>query len=156
MGRKKANITIEAEGRDQGKVFVINEMDCDRVESWAARALLALMAANVEMPAGMEELGMAGMVEMGFKSLSGLKWEVAKPLLDEMFECVEIIPDPKKAHVQRPLVPSDIEEVATRIKLRMEVFQLHTNFSLAGDHSALSKKVAQVASSVRGTRTSRA
>lgn len=137
MARKTAMYPVKDENRDHGKVFLLTEMDADKAEDWAMRVFFALMSANVVLPDGIEELGMAGLAEIGLKALGGLKWEVAKPLVGEMFECVQIIPDPSKTHVQRALVPSDIEEVSTRLKLRMEVFNLHVDFSEAGVLSAL-------------------
>jgi hypothetical protein len=47
-----------------------------------------------------------------------------KPLLDEMFACVQIT-EPK---ITRSLTPDDIEEVTTRLKLREEVLQIHLGF----------------------------
>ena len=128
MARATANYTVKDEGRDAGKVFVLTEMPASKAESWAMRALLALMAGGVEVPEGFERMGMAGMAEIGLKAIAGLKWEVAEPLLAEMWECVQIMPDPGKPHVVRRLIEEDIEEVATRVKLRMEVWKLHTGF----------------------------
>lgn len=128
MARQTANYTVTDDGRDRGKVFVITEMPASKAESWAMRALLALMAGGVEVPDGFERMGMAGMAEVGLRALTGLKWEVAEPLLAEMWGCVQIMPDPSKPHVVRALIEEDIEEVVTRIKLRAEVWKLHTDF----------------------------
>lgn len=128
MARKTANITIDDEGRDKGKVFLITEMSAAQAERWAMRSLLALMRNGVEMPDGFEHLGMAGMAEVGIRALSGLDFEVAEPLLDEMMKCVRFIPDSSKMHYSRDLVETDTEEVLTRIRLRAEVWKLHTDF----------------------------
>lgn len=152
MSRKIANWRVTDEGRDQGKLFLITEMSAQQSEGWAMRVLLALMANNVDLPDNFEALGMAGLAELGLKSLSGLQWETAKPLLAEMLQCVEIIPDPSKTHVHRPLVESDIEEVMTRLNLRMEVFKLHVDFSPAVVSSLLGKRPA-TAKVHRATRT---
>jgi len=128
MARKKINITITDDNRDKGKVFVIEEMPSSQGEAWAMRAMLALMNNGVEIPDGAMSYSMAAMAEMGIRSLSGLKWEVAKPLLDEMFGCVQIMPDPSKTHVVRALIDQDIEEIQTRVKLRAEVWKLHADF----------------------------
>ena len=147
MARNVANYTVTDEGRDQGKVFVLTELPASRAESWAMRALLALMAGGVELPEGFDRMGMAGMAEVGIKALSGLKWDVAEPLLAEMWQCVQIMPDPSKPHVIRNLIEEDIEEIATRVKLRAEVWKLHTGFLKAvapsisgGSPAAASKK----------------
>jgi hypothetical protein len=73
-------------------------------------------------------MGMAGLAELGLKAIAGLKWEVAEPLLEEMLQCVQIIPNPAKPQVVRALVESDIEEILTRFKLRVEVWKLHMDF----------------------------
>lgn len=155
MSRKLANHTVTEENRDKGKLFLITEMSSARAESWAMRVLLALMASNVEIPEGFEELGVAGLAELGMRSLSGLKWEVAEPLLAEMMECVQVIPDPKKTHVARPLIEDDIEEVLTRLNLRVEVWKLHMDFLEAVGKSLSDKKPAAKAGVQRVTGTSR-
>lgn len=136
MARHTATFTVTDEGRDRGKTFLITEMPASRGEAWAYRALLALIAGGVELPEGFERMGMAGMAELGIKALSGLRWEVAEPLLAEMWECVEIIPDPTKPHVVRALIEDDVEEVLTRGKIRAEVWKLHTGFLKAAALSA--------------------
>jgi hypothetical protein len=148
MARKIANYSVLDEGRDKGKLFAITEMSSAKAEAWAMRVLLALIGSNVQIPEGFEELGMAALAELGLKALGGLSWEVAEPLLSEMFDCVTIIPDTSKTHVSRPLIDSDIEEVSTRIKLRLEVFKLHTDFFLAAAPS-ISGNVGKAAKSVR-------
>lgn len=131
MARATANYTVTDDGRDKGKVFVITEMPASRAESWAMRAILALMAGGVEVPEGFDRMGMAAMAEIGIKALAGLKWDVAEPLLAEMWSCVMYIPDPSKPHVIRNLIEEDIEEISTRIKIRAEVWKLHTGFLTA-------------------------
>lgn len=128
MGRKTAQYTVKDEGRDKGKMFLLTEMSASQAESWAMRVLLALAASNVDIPEDYAELGMAQLAEMGIKALSGLKWDVAEPLLDEMFTCIQALPDPSKLHVVRNLVETDIEEVMTRLTLRKEVWNLHMDF----------------------------
>ena len=151
MARATANYTVTDEGRDNGKVFVITEMPASKAESWAMRALLALMAGGVEVPPGFDRMGMAAMAEMGIKALVGLKWEVAEPLLAEMWSCVQIMPDPTKPHVIRNLIEEDIEEITTRIKLRAEVWKLHTGFLKAVVHS-ISEGSRPAAASKKGSR----
>lgn len=126
--RATINYTVTDEGRDKGKLFTITELPAAQGEAWAMRAILALTSEGVDIPEGFERLGMAGMIEMGVKSLTRLRWEVAAPLLAEMWECVKIIPDPTKPHVVRGLIDQDIEEIMTRVKLRLEIFKLHGDF----------------------------
>lgn len=126
--RGTAKVTISDEGRDKGKVFIITEMPASQSESWALRAILALMAGGVDLPEGFERMGMAGMAELGIKALAGLRWEVAEPLLAEMWQCVTIQPNPDDPRIVRDLIEQDVEELATRIKLRAEVWNLHAGF----------------------------
>jgi hypothetical protein len=131
MARKTTTVTIADPGRDNGKSFFLTEMSADQAESWGMRALLALAKSGVTLPPDIEKSGLAGAASMGLKALSGLPWEAAKPLLDEMLGCVKCIPDPGKPHITRPLIEDDIDEVKTRLKLRMEVWNLHTGFLMA-------------------------
>jgi hypothetical protein len=131
MARKIVNFTVTGEGRDKGKLFLLTEMTASKGEAWATRVLLALMASNVNLPENFADLGMAALAELGIRALSGLKWDVAAPLLAEMFDCIEIIPDPKKTHIHRPLIEEDVEEIQTRVILRMEVWKLHMGFLMA-------------------------
>jgi hypothetical protein len=137
MGRKTATYSVTEKNRDEGKTFLITEMSAAQGESWAMRTLMALMSSNVDIPPNYQKLGMAALATMGFKALSGLKWETAEPLLQEMMDCVKFIPDARKPSLIRPLLEShdpdnaDIEEVSTRVNLRLEVWKLHTDFLLA-------------------------
>jgi hypothetical protein len=155
MARKIANYTVTDEGRDKGKLFVINEMSATQGEEWAMRAMLALMQSNVEIPEGALELGMAALAQMGLKALSGIKWELAKPLMQELMECIQIIPNPSKTEVVRALVESDIEEILTRATLKWEVLSLHVDFSQAADLSKSLRGVVKAAKSGRATKMSR-
>lgn len=140
MARRILDVTISDKGRDIGKVFRVTEMDAAAAEEWAMRALVVLTRAGVDVPANS---GMAGIAIAGLQGLGHVKFEEAKVLLDEMFTCIVRVPNPKNVNVTRPLVPDDTEEVATRIRLRAEVFALHTGFSLA---DVLSKKKVQTTS----------
>jgi hypothetical protein len=123
--RKQANITIDGNGRDAGKVFVLTELSAAAAETWAARAMFAMLNAGVEIPDNIAQAGLAGIAALGVNALSKLSFDAAKPLLDEMFDCVQIQPSPK---VVRALVDDDIEDVSTRLVLRREIFKLHIDF----------------------------
>ena len=133
MARKSKPVTIEAPGRDHGKRFIITEMPAAQAEAWAFRAMGAMARAGLDIPTGTMESGMAGFAMVGLKAFLAAPWEVVAPLLAEAMACVRVImpafPD------GRALVEDgngdDIEEVATRIKLRDEVFELHLGFSIA-------------------------
>ena len=132
--RKELTVTIQDEGRDKGKAFLILEMSAEKAERWAIRASQALVRAGMDI-GDTRDLGMEGLARLGIAALFRVDDESLDLLLEEMFSCIEIIPDPSKPNVHRKLLSEDIEEVVTRIKLRMEVFELHTGFSLAGNKS---------------------
>jgi hypothetical protein len=156
--RKTETVVIEREGRDKGKTFLITEMPAMQAEKWAARALLALGRAGVEIPDDAMGLGAAAIISAGLGAFRQMNFVDAEPLLDEMMSCVQIVPDPTKkdattqAPIVRALIDGDIEEVATLAQLRSEVIEVHTGFSVT---AALSKLGAAVVSKRSATPTSR-
>lgn len=134
--RREAEVTIGSEGgRDAGKTFVVKEMSADRAERWATRALIAVANAGVKLPDEVLRQGMAGIAVAGLSSLAvgaRLNYAEVEPLLDEMMGCVRI----KEPRLVRDLTPDDIEEVATRVRLRQEVLSLHLGFSIRDALSA--------------------
>jgi hypothetical protein len=130
MARKTETVTIETENRDHGKTFLITEMAADAAERWAVRALLALSRAGVELPDGSVN-SMAAFASHGFGALGKLNPDDLQPLLDEMMACVKY--QAEKGLPQKILggEASQIEEVSTRMLLRLKVFELHTGFSVA-------------------------
>lgn len=129
--RKEKIITITEEGRDQGKTFVIKEMPASQAEWWAIRVFQAVTRAGIDIPENISGSGMAGVFVMGLRGFANLPPGDLKDLMDEMFDCIFIQRGGDKNMVMK-LLEEDIQEVATRLKLRGEVFELHTGFSLAG------------------------
>ncbi|CAK8736468.1 hypothetical protein SODG_000181 [Sodalis praecaptivus] len=129
MARKETFITIERDGRDQGKMFYIKEMAASQAEWWAMRALMAMGRGGVDIPDDLRSMGMAAMAVEGLKAIAKIPPDEAKPLLDELMACVQAVPNPADKSVVRPILESDIEEVLTRLTLRAEVFKLHVDFS---------------------------
>ena len=97
MSRKTKQVTIDSEGRDKGKTFVITEMPARKAEAWAMRALLAI-SKNSEHKDGTAGVWNA-LATDGLQVLSKVDWQDAEPLLNELMECVRIIPDPTKPHI---------------------------------------------------------
>lgn len=137
--RKHKVVDIVAEGRDKGKRFWLTEMPPLQAEKWAARALLALTGSGVQLPDNIKGAGFAGIAVLGFQALGKADFHLIEPLMDEMMQCVRIIPDPSRSEYKRDLVfpvpgddesEADIEEMSTLGTLRMEVFELHTGFSV--------------------------
>jgi hypothetical protein len=124
--------------RDAGKTYVLTEMPASRAEKWATRAFTALTTNGVKVPEGISELGMAGFALVGFQAFYGVSFAAIEPLMDEMFDCIQF----KAEKVTRPLIESDIEEVATRLALRKEVLELHMGFTFADAVSKLKQSSA--------------
>jgi hypothetical protein len=143
MARREAFITIDAEGRDKGKVFKITEMPADAGERWAIRLLLALANSGVDLPANAFSAGMAGLAAVGLRALFKLRWIDAEPLLDEMMLCVSVCPRQGDRTITTGLFPDSIEEIATRVRLRKEVLLLHTGFSLPAASSTSASTAGQ-------------
>ncbi len=137
MALKTKTVTITAEGRDKGKVFLLTEMPAVRAEAFAARVLGAMSRAGVELPDDVAQSGAVGLIAAGTRAFAAIAWTDAEPLLAEMLACVQIVPDLTKPVVTRSLVESDTEEVATLLLLRGELVELHTGFSIAATLSTL-------------------
>lgn len=131
MARKEIFYTVDTKGRDLGKVFFIREMSATQAEWWAIRAGMAMARSGTEMPDNFADMGIAAMAGTGLKMVSQIPAAEAKPLLDELMECVQCVPDASNQSIKRKLIDDDIEEIATRLKLRMEVFKLHVDFFTA-------------------------
>ncbi len=136
--RKSKLIKIPPEGgRDKGKLFVIHEKSAADVEWWATRALLALGKAGADL-GDTDGLGMQKLATIGLAALMKVDPYELKPLLAEIMECVQIIPDPHNIEFSRKLQvgldtsEDDIEELSTYVRLRSEVFELHPGFSIPG------------------------
>ncbi|MGN6774997.1 hypothetical protein [Rhizobium sp.] len=139
MARKTKDVTITFPGRDYGKVFHLREMPPMQAEKWATRALAVVAKSGIDI-GGIDDImkmGMAGIAMLGIASLVNCPFEDIEPLLDEMMWCICIKPDSKRPnYIREDLVEEDIEEIATRLYLRSEVFQLITGFSVTGGQSS--------------------
>ena len=124
MARKTINVTIDTDGRDKGKTFKITEWSAAKAENWAIRAFLAMVKGGVQLPDGYADGGMAALAQAGFSMLCKASNSEVIPLINELMDCVEIV----ETKITRSMVEDDIEEVATRIRLRTEVFKLHVGF----------------------------
>lgn len=138
MARKEATFIADF-GRDAGKQFHITEMSASQAENWAFKVILAIGNSGIEIPDNLAAQGMAGLLSVGYLNLLKIKFEVAKPLLDEMMGCVQVVPS---ANLKRPLIEDDIEEVKTRLSLRKAVWELHMNFFL-NEKESTSESAAQ-------------
>lgn len=137
--RKSKFVVVPLEGRDKHKRFLLTEMPAAQAEKWAARAFIALKGSESRIPLEFKSLGMVGIAIVGFNVFlqSSVRFGELEPLMDEMFDCVQAVPDPKHPESPRVLLEDDIQEVATRAWLRAEVLELHTGFSVVAALSRL-------------------
>lgn len=154
--RREKDVPIIEEGRDKGKLFHLKEMPASQAEKWAVRAFLALTNSDVQIPENVRAAGMAGIAALGLKALGGVNYADAETLMDEMFQCVSIKPNPDDREMIRALIDNgsdgdDIEEVATRVFLRAEVFSLHVGFSVTAMLSNLRMEIALAVSQTTET-----
>jgi len=147
--RKTIDVTVEAEGRDKGKVFRITEMDAWRAEEWAWRASSVLARSGAEVPPANLLGHFAVVAAYGLQALLSASFDEARPLLDEMTACVAIVPDPARPDYARADFQEDVEEWPTLLWLRDKVLELHTGFSVAATLSNLRAK-AQGAAATSG------
>ncbi len=114
-------------GRDVGKTFRITEMPASQGEWWAVRFFFALGRTGFAIPPEVAALGLAGIAQLGL-TIVHMFGKIdpfdAKPLIDEMMACVQIVED----KMVRARVEEDIQEIPTRLKLVREVFEHHTGF----------------------------
>lgn len=131
MPRRTEVVVVTAEGRDKGKVYHLTEMPAMQAESWAQRALLALVrSGGAQIPDDVAGMGLLGIATLGVQALGGIQYAELKPLMDEMMQCITYQPDPDRPEIRRPLNgQDDIEEVATILMLRERLIDLHLGFS---------------------------
>lgn len=137
MARKTKELTISAAGRDQGKVFILTEPSSDQSERLAGRFWFMMARAGAKVPAELRRAGMAGIASMlqgDFADmLPYLDWDETQPLLDELMQHVRYQHAP--GHPLQKIVDGEscpVEEIGTRLQLKMEMFELITGFSLVG------------------------
>lgn len=132
---KTKEVLIES-GRDEGKKFLVTEMPLLKADRWAQRALLALAGGGVDATSLDMNGGMLEMAKFAFKSIGGIDPETGAALLDELLECVQIVPSggtPREIEFD-----SDIEDLQTLWVLRKESLFLHTSFLTPGNSPDLS------------------
>lgn len=128
MARRTETITIEDEGRDKGKTFIVTEMPAIAGERWAAQLLKLVIAAGATLPDGAEQAGMEGLAaitNMGLPLLTAM----LDPALDVWWSFVAYQHAPNLP--VQPINQGDtcqIEEMATVTRLRVEFLKLHTGF----------------------------
>ncbi|MGC4885024.1 hypothetical protein ACON3F_20125 [Providencia hangzhouensis] len=129
MALKSKTITIE-KGRDAGKTFLISEMPIVKLDNWSMRALFAIAKGGVDLEGISPNMGGLGMASVALKALAGIDTEVVIPLLNELLDCVQVIPSGGNA--RSLLLDSDVTELTTLFTLRKEALAIHLDFLVQG------------------------
>lgn len=133
MARKTLQYRVtDTTSRDAGTRYLITEMSATDAEKWALRAFIGMAKNGITIPQYTQEGGMALMALYGLNMVAQLPVEEAEYLMGRMMDCVKVMPNDNNDDVVRELVEEDIQDVATRVKLRAEVFKLHVDFIQAG------------------------
>jgi len=128
MARKTARVTIDADGRDKGKTFVVTELPALDIERWTVRLVLALGKNGVNLPGVQADSGFAGIAGVLWALLAQVSPEEAETLMATMLEGLKI----DEGKIVRELVTDDIEEPETLLQLRMAWVELHAGFFKKG------------------------
>lgn len=129
MALKSKTITIE-KGRDEGMTYLITEMPIYKADNWAMRALFAIANGGVDLESVNPNMGMLGMANVAIKALAGIDPKVGIPLLDELLECVQVVPSGGNARAL--LLDSDVKDLTTMFTLRKEALAIHLDFLVQG------------------------
>ncbi|EMA4783451.1 hypothetical protein AB7185_11130 [Providencia rettgeri] len=129
MALKSKTITIE-KGRDEGMTYLITEMPISKADNWAMRALFAIANGGVDLESVNPNMGMLGMANVAIKALAGIDPKVGIPLLDELLECVQVVPSGGNARAL--LLDSDVKDLTTMFTLRKEALAIHLDFLVQG------------------------
>jgi hypothetical protein len=127
MARKE--IIIDIQDREQFLTFKVKEMPATRLEAWIIRALLLLAGSGAQTPEG-SDLKAAGafLAEKGLSALSGIDYDKARPLLDDLLGCCSRIVEKVEERCTPESVDNYILDVSTLFKLRMEAIKLNLGF----------------------------
>ena len=152
--RKVKDVTVpNTKNRDKGKVFRLTEMPASKAEAWAIHTMTLIASTGVNLPDNIIKYGWAGLAIVGLDALLKVDYHRARPLLDEMMECVQIIPDAARP-IPHAVTDDDIEEVETRLWLRDQVFEIHSGFCVADAIRATLTSAENLMSSQFPTQTS--
>lgn len=138
MARKILEVVIDG-GRDNGKKFVITEMAAIPAAKWAFRAFLAISRSGTsaikealnfdfEDADWQSKATLCEIASLGIGIFGAMNFAESEPLIDDLFNCIKIMPDPKVPLVTRHLIEDDIEDPTTYLRLQKDAFMLHIDF----------------------------
>lgn len=133
MGRKTERVTISDPGRDNGRVFVLTEMDSWNALILTSKIAHALSVSGINVP----EIAKSpeGLAEAGIRLMTFIAPAVATPIMEELRECITVLPPKgKPGAMPQPLIPENQpHEIKTWFTLLTRLYYLHLGFSPAAD-----------------------
>ncbi|HDU2632356.1 TPA: hypothetical protein ACHR7L_004671 [Yersinia enterocolitica] len=129
MSRKQITYTVEDEGRDKGKEFIITEMSAWDAEELSEEIYRAMGHGEFNsLPADVVAMGVAGLATVGVSVLAAAPASVSRPISDRILSTVEIVITNEGKDINRAIKPIDFEEISTIRTLKDKVFELNFGF----------------------------
>ncbi|EMW3576444.1 hypothetical protein AAEY45_004130 [Yersinia enterocolitica] len=129
MSRKQITYTVEDEGRDKGKEFIITEMSAWDAEELSEEIYRAMGHGEFNsLPADVVSMGVAGLATVGVSVLAAAPASVSRPISDRILSTVEIVMTNEGKDITRSIKPIDFEEISTIRTLKDKVFELNFGF----------------------------
>ncbi|EMQ4317129.1 hypothetical protein AB4799_003792 [Yersinia enterocolitica] len=129
MSRKQITYTVEDEGRDKGKEFIITEMSAWDAEELSEEIYRAMGHGEFNsLPADVVSMGVAGLATVGVSVLAAAPASVSRPISDRILSTVEIVITDEGKDITRSIKPIDFEEISTIRTLKDKVFELNFGF----------------------------
>lgn len=117
--------------RDNGKTFILTEMDAYSGQKWAIKALQVLGSGGLHVDPERLQGGMAALATYAFTALLRADSDRVQGILDELLVCAKYKHAdgvPLQAIIPGPKCP--VEEITTFWLLYRKLFELHTGFSM--------------------------
>ena len=133
MSRNTLIYTVQMQGRDFGKTFVLTEMAAKPAFNFAVRVAAAMINGGAPLP---DDLKRSGWPALAVAAITGMRYMRADDVIefgDELMSCVQ----KKEEKGVRPLFEGDIEEFSTYGLLQKAVFELHRDPFIIGVKSIL-------------------
>jgi hypothetical protein len=141
-------VTIETEGADNGKSFLLYRMPALQAEDWIWRCALAMTQAGVKISQDQIDQGFAALASLLLDHFGRIPWQEARALRYEMLPYIkrEMVNEKSGSVVVRPLVevtmPSkgdsyDVEQPSTWFLLRWRYLRMYEDFFDAAGRSIL-------------------
>ncbi|HDL7179816.1 TPA: hypothetical protein PXM65_002785 [Yersinia enterocolitica] len=129
MSRKQITYTVEDEGRDKGKEFIITEMSAWDAEELSEEIYRAMGHGEFNsLPADVVAMGVSGLATVGVSVLAAAPASVSRPISDRILSTVEIVITNEGKDITRSIKPIDFEEISTIRTLKDKVFELNFGF----------------------------